>query len=228
MISRLHRKRCGLRCNLPDYHFGRLPWLKTVFSYDFGGTTHEATLNHRDPLKVMQDKLMDPIHNPVTDMWWEHDIGDDWTKQRFSDFNHSVPGWLMEGFLPPGQRIMRFSIGSDGSCLDALQKRSAHPVNMRLDAFYMGTRRQLSSSLTLAYLPNVEGGAEEKRAMFGAAIELICRGLNHAGRYGVDMEIRRGERAEQVGDAPHTGTRSRCVCAQAADIRRRGPASIRS
>lgn len=76
--------------------------------------------------------------------------------------------------------------------LDNLGKRSTHPVNIIPGCFDAETRRKLSSSLPIAHLPHVDG-AEERKAMFAAAMNVICASLNHAGRHGVDMHIRLGE-----------------------------------
>ena len=56
----------------------------------------------RDPVLVLQEKLLDLEHNPADCMWWKHEICSDWHQQRFSDLKHSVPGWVMESYVRCG------------------------------------------------------------------------------------------------------------------------------
>jgi hypothetical protein len=167
-------------------------WETKAFTYDVGGVQHQAVMQCRDPVLVLQEKLLDLEHNPADCMWWKHEICSDWRQQRFSDLKHSAPGWVMESYVPDGSRILFFTLGSDATNLDNLGKRSTHPVNIIPGCFDAETRRKLSSSLPIAHLPHVDG-AEERKAMFAAAMNVICASLNHAGRHGVDMHIRLGE-----------------------------------
>jgi hypothetical protein len=149
-------------------------------------------MQFRDPLRVLQEKLTDLQHDPDESMWWTHEIGSDWRKQHFSEPKHSVPGWVMESYVPPESRILFYTLGSDATNLDAVGKRSSHPVHIIPGCFDAATRRKLSSSLLIAHLPRVHG-TEERKAMFAAAMNVIGASLNHAGRHGVDMHIRLGE-----------------------------------
>jgi hypothetical protein len=84
----------------------------------------------RDPALVLQEKLLDLEHNPDDCMWWTHEIGSNWRTQPFREPKHSVPGWVLESYMPPGARILSFTVGSDGTNLDKLGKRHANPVNI--------------------------------------------------------------------------------------------------
>ena len=164
---------------------------KKTFTYMVGGFVHHAEMMCRDPAEVLQEKLLDLEHNPAECMWWKHEIGSDWRKQRFSEPKHSVPGWVQESYMPPGSRILYFTVGSDGTNLDKLGKRHAHPVNIIPGCYDAKTRRKLDSTLTIAHLPHVDG-TEERKAMFAAAMNFLFDSLNHAGKHGVDMHIRLG------------------------------------
>ena len=152
---------------------------------------HHAEMMCRDPALVLQEKLLDLEHNPDDCMWWTHEIGSNWRTQPFREPKHSVPGWVLESYMPPGARILSFTVGSDGTNLDKLGKRHANPVNIIPGCFDAETRRKLGSTLTIAHLPHVDG-TEEGQAMFAAAMNFLFDSLNHAGTHGVDMHIRLG------------------------------------
>ena len=152
---------------------------------------HHAEMMCRDPALVLQEKLLDLEHNPDDCMWWTHEIGSNWRTQPFREPKHSVPGWVLESYMPPGARILSFTVGSDGTNLDKLGKRHANPVNIIPGCYDAETRRKLGSTLTIAHLPHVDG-TEEGQAMFAAAMNFLFDSLNHAGTHGVDMHIRLG------------------------------------